>query len=131
MTVSTPTKTYPYDSKVAAIHKLRINVKSLAAEAKIIRQEAKRCGMAYEYALTLHRKGRLREEARVAHLALAYARSRAYRSAEPNTKELPLHLATAIGKKLAICGIVTTCLAGSEPGNTGWVYTQIQAWLKS
>ena len=75
-------KTYEYDWKVAAIHKLRINVKSLAAEAKIIRQEARRCGACYEMELTLHRRGRLREEARYTHLALAFVRGRPYKSVE-------------------------------------------------
>lgn len=90
MSVTTPIKkpVYAYDPKVAAIHRLRVNVKSLAAEAKIIRQEAWRCGMAYEYSLTLHRKGRLREEARYAHLALAYFRGRSYKSVEAKAKTM-------------------------------------------
>lgn len=75
-------ETHQYDQKVMGIHRLRVNIKSLAAEAKIIRQEAKRCGACYVSYLTEHRRGRLREEARCAHLALAYLRGRTYRQVE-------------------------------------------------
>ena len=54
----------------------------MAEEAKIIRKEAKRCGPCYSNALTEHRRGRLREEARITHLALAYLRKKAYRTVE-------------------------------------------------
>ena len=71
-----------FDPKVLAIHRARVNVKSLAEEARIIRNEANRCGRAYHDALTLHRRGRLREEARIAQLALAFLRERPYRTVE-------------------------------------------------
>lgn len=76
------TSTNTYDSKVAAIHMLRVNVKSLAAEAKLIRHEEKRAGIQYQTALQLHRRGRLREEARYAQLALAFLRGRHLRQVE-------------------------------------------------
>lgn len=76
------TSTYTYDPKVAAIHKLRVNVKSLAAEAKIIRHEERRAGYQYQTELALHRRGRLREEARYAQLALAFLRGKPYISVE-------------------------------------------------
>lgn len=66
--------TWPFDSRVMAIHRLRVNVKSLAAEAKIIRREVQRCGYQYEQVLINHRRGYLRDEARYAQLALAYVR---------------------------------------------------------
>lgn len=69
-------KIYTYDPKVAAIHRLRVNVKSLSAESRIIRKEAKRADFMYEMDLTMHRRGRLRSESRVAHLALAFVRGR-------------------------------------------------------
>lgn len=75
-------KTYQYDWKVAAIHKLRVNVKSLAAEAKIIRKEAMRASAMYGNELNLHRRGRLREEARYSQLALCFLRGRKYRQVE-------------------------------------------------
>lgn len=78
-----------YDPRVAAIHMLRVNVKSLAAEAKIIRKEEARCGFQYYWKLYDHRVGRLREEARYANLALAFVRGRAYRKVEgPTSKSL-------------------------------------------
>jgi len=73
---------YSHDPKVDAIHRLRVNVKSPAAEAAIIRREARRAGPPYACALDLHRRTRLREEARFAHLALAFVRGRPYRQVE-------------------------------------------------
>ena len=73
---------YQFSKQVATIHALRVNVKSLAAEAKLIRYEEKRAGIQYQAALNGHRRGRLREEARYAQLALAFVRGRAYRSVE-------------------------------------------------
>jgi hypothetical protein len=75
-------KEFTYDVKIAGIHKARINVKSLAAEARLNRQESARCGPAYRDCLAVHRRGRLREEARYAQLALAFLRGRAYKSVE-------------------------------------------------
>lgn len=65
-----------YDSKVAAIHTLRINVKSLAQEARYIRHEEQRCGPAYREQLHNHRTVKVRQESRVAQLALAYVRGK-------------------------------------------------------
>lgn len=69
------------------IHRARINVKSLAHEAKIIREEvarAKRAGRKTWVLddLHLHRRYDLRREARTAQLALAFLRGRPYRSVE-------------------------------------------------
>lgn len=71
-----------YDSKVAAIHTLRINVKSLAQEARYIRREEQRCGHAYREQLHIHRTVKVRWEARVAQLALAYVRGTSRESVE-------------------------------------------------
>lgn len=76
------TTEHKHEPKVAAVHKVRCNVKSLAAEARIIRHEEARCGSAYRAELAAHRRGRLRDEARYAHLALAYIRGRSYRTVE-------------------------------------------------
>lgn len=83
-------RNYPLDCRVAAIHQLRVNVKSLAAEARIIRQETQRAGAAYAHMLSEHRRGKLRTEARYAQLALAFLRGRSYRTVEPRTSESPL-----------------------------------------
>lgn len=74
--------------KVMAIHKLRVNIKSLTAEAKIIRKEASRAGLGYKEQLHLHRVGRLREESRITHLALAYIRERDYNTIESTKKSV-------------------------------------------
>lgn len=80
------TKTFTYDPKIAAIHKARVNVKSLAAEARMIRREERRAGPAYRLELAAHRRGRVREEARYAQLALAFIRGMAYRNVENKAK---------------------------------------------
>jgi len=73
-----------------AIAKLRVNVKSLAAEAKIIRHECRqRRNPAVVSELHFHRVGVVRCEARAAQLALAAFRSRQYRSIEGRTKTPP------------------------------------------
>ena len=90
-------KPFEYKHHVAAIHRLRVNIKSLSAEAKIIRQEARRAGPGYREQLVLHRRGRLREEARYTHLALAYLRGRKYAQVEGGCK-LPLDAAKLIEK---------------------------------
>ena len=76
------TTTYQYETNVCAIHMLRVNVKSLAEEAKFIRHEERRCGKCYLWRLHGHRIGLLREQSRLAQLALAYVRGRPYRSVE-------------------------------------------------
>ena len=71
-----------FDYKVFAIHRLRVNVKSLAAESRFIRREENRAGYQYRDLLHLHRTGQLRHESRIAQLALAFVRGRSYRSVE-------------------------------------------------
>jgi hypothetical protein len=80
---------FVFDRKVLATHQLRCNIKSLAAEAKIIRHETRRAGPLYRDPLAIHRRGRLREEARYAYLALGFLRGHKYREIERNAKELP------------------------------------------
>jgi hypothetical protein len=96
---SKETKRFVYDPKVSAIHRLRVNIKSLAAEARIIRKEAKRAGLEYEMELTAHRRGSLREEARYAHLALAFVRGVPYKRVEAGALVPPLD--TKLSVKLA------------------------------
>lgn len=70
------------NQRVFAIHRLRVNVKSLAAESRLIRQEEKRCGLIYVELLRFHRINELREESRYAGLALAFIRGRKYSEVE-------------------------------------------------
>lgn len=79
-------KEYAFDRKVLAIHKLRVNIKSLAAEARMIRKEESKCGLQYMLYLRVHRTGRVREEARYANLALAFVRGRKYSQVEAKTR---------------------------------------------
>jgi len=76
------TKVFQYDARIAAIHMLRVNLKSLVAEARIIRFEEKRAGIVYQWNLYDHRVKVLREELRYTGLALAFVRHRPYRSVE-------------------------------------------------
>lgn len=63
---------------------LRVKVKSLAAEAKIIRREEERAKSWHEWmSLKDHRKGIVRREARAAQLALAFLRGMSYETVEP------------------------------------------------
>lgn len=92
-------KDYKFDSRIMAIHKLRVNVKSIAAEARFIRKEAERCGACYSYTLDQHRRLYLRNEARLAHLALAFFRGRPYKSVESHLKNAePVNPAKLLAK---------------------------------
>ncbi|MEE8114492.1 MAG: hypothetical protein V3T23_09055 [Nitrososphaerales archaeon] len=69
---------------------LKVKIKSLAAEAKIIRKETKRAKRAsIRDGLALHRKGIVRTEARHTHLAYGFLRGREYRQMERTTHEAP------------------------------------------
>lgn len=59
----------PFDRVTMAIHKLRVNISSLAFEARYLRKEEKRCGICYEAELRDHRVNALRVETRAALLA--------------------------------------------------------------
>lgn len=73
-----------------AVHQLRVNVKSLAAEARFIREEIRRARAAEaRCALASHRTTRLKPEARLAHLALAFAKGVPYKKVETNAKTPP------------------------------------------
>ena len=63
---------------------LKVKVKSLAAEARIIRREERRFpgDSSTRAQLQGHRRDVVRREARHSHLALAYLRGRAYRQVE-------------------------------------------------
>lgn len=72
------------------IHKLRVNVKSLAAEVKIIRDEIKKARTPEaKAALHDHRMSRVRPQARLAHLALAFVRGIPYKTVEVKAKIKP------------------------------------------
>ena len=69
------------------VHLLRINVKSLAAEAKYIRQEIKKTNnQEAKERLAEHKAYRLKPEARKAQLCLAFVKGMPYKMVEPKTK---------------------------------------------
>jgi len=73
-----------------AVHQLRVNVKSLAAEARYIREEIQRAKtQEARELLSAHRTQRLKPESRLAHLALAFIRNTPYKKVEPKTKTPP------------------------------------------
>lgn len=68
---------------------LRIKIKSLAAEARIIRQEAKRTREMVKWELNHHRTTVVRTVARTNLLAYGLLRGRPYASMEQKCHELP------------------------------------------
>ena len=78
------------EQKYAAIAKLKVNVKSLAAEAKFIRKEAAKAPHSWiKCVLTDHRRNVVRSEARAAQLAMAALRGRDLNTVEPLSKTEP------------------------------------------
>ena len=74
--------------KTAAFHTLRINIKSLAEEARINREEARiATDVTVMNSIVNHRKGPLRREARYAQLSLAFLRDMPYRRMESKTRD--------------------------------------------
>lgn len=72
------------------VHQLRVNVKSLAAEARFIREEIRRTrNQEAKESLASHRSYRLKPEARMAHLALAFVKGVPYRRVEAKAKNPP------------------------------------------
>ncbi len=104
-----------YNRKVAAIHKLRVNIKSLATESRLIRHECTKASPRYVGELDGHRRGRLREESRYAHLALAFVRGSKYSSTEKTNLKVDKF---RLMKKLATQGV------GVEP-------LELAEWLSS
>lgn len=72
----------------ASLRKLRINIKSLAAEARFNRLEKHRASTgSIKQQLDLHRTGPLRQEARVSQLAYAFLRGVPYRVVESSVRD--------------------------------------------
>lgn len=68
---------------------LRVKVKSLAAEARIIRQEEQRTHGQLRFELHEHRVGVVRDMARSSHLAYGFIRGRTHDEMEPTRKSEP------------------------------------------
>lgn len=76
-----------FDSRIHALHCVRCNLKSLIAESRIIRFETSRAAPVYRSSLIEHRRGKLRDELRYTHLALAFIKNRPYRLVERDSKK--------------------------------------------
>lgn len=104
-----------------AIRKLRVNVKSLAEEARIIRREVEKARSSLvKCELQCHRTGRLRGEARITQLALAAVRGKTpYSLIERNPKEAPNWKAVEEKVKRHCVGVVVhealKWIADSQP----------------
>lgn len=69
------------------VHALRVNVKSLAAEARLIREEIRKArNPEAKASLACHRSWRVKPESRLAQLALAYVKGVPYRVVERTAK---------------------------------------------
>jgi len=68
---------------------LRVKIKSLAEEARIIRREERRSNGPLRDELHIHRVIAVRSEARVAQLAYGFIRGRAYERLEPKANTPP------------------------------------------
>ena len=87
--------------------KLKINVKSLAAEARFNRLEKNRASVGWiKWELDAHRTGPLRQEARVAQLAYAFVRGVPYRVVESSVKDPSSmeYVRKLVGRKLQRMG---------------------------
>jgi hypothetical protein len=67
---------------------LKIKIKSLAAEARIIRREAQRVFGDYRYEMNAHRTGGMRRAARETLIAYGLIRGKTIAQMEPNAKRL-------------------------------------------
>jgi len=85
-----------WGSRECAKAKLRVKIKSLTEEARIIRQEVRRqTDPDVKNVLSEHRKGVVRTESRLAQLAYAFFRQVPYKVVEPKTHH-PVEVARLI-----------------------------------
>lgn len=68
---------------------LKVKIKSLAAEAKIIKHEEQRSKGTTRSSLASHRKNIVRRESRNSHLAYGYLRGRTYKQLEKTCHSSP------------------------------------------
>lgn len=67
---------------------LKVKIKSLTAESRIIRKEEKK-NSRFHNGLAEHRKGTVRRESRLTHLAYGFIRGRKYEQIEQSAREKP------------------------------------------
>ena len=69
---------------------LKVKIKSLTAESRIIRAEERRCTKGGRQSLANHRRGIVRSEARSSQLAYGFLRKKPYRSMEAKCHTKPV-----------------------------------------
>lgn len=73
-----------------AIHTLRVNIKSLQEESRIIRKEIRICkDKDIRSALHFHRINRVRSEARITQLAMGFVKGKTFADIEKKSKTQP------------------------------------------
>lgn len=98
---------FSFSEGKTVIAKLRINVKSLAYEAKANRREMRRVPPTCRGALRNHRVNRVRPESRTAQLALAFVRGVPYKKVERSCRVPPD--AKQIAAKVSRCAYLPKC----------------------
>jgi hypothetical protein len=82
---------------------LKVKIKSLAAEAKIIRQEERKSGGRLRNGLHEHRVGIVRSEARHSLLAYGFLRGRDYSRLEKNSSQPNMERVRSLIEKFGPC----------------------------
>jgi hypothetical protein len=108
--------THPTDRRI----ELRVKIKCLAVEARIIRLEEKRLpGASFKRAhLHQHRVEMVRQHARAAQLAYAFLRGRTYSATEPTPKAISAIYGVSLLKKIRKD---VTNFGGDESGVSNWL----------
>jgi len=112
---------------------LKVKIKSLATEAKIIREETKRARRwSIKRGLYHHRIGIVRNEARHTLIAYGFLRDKDYRTMEPNAKEAPdwTKVRKMVEKYGSHCDYSTTMRVKSDNANDPCSWDQYKKHLE-
>ena len=104
-----------------SIHVARVNVKSLAAEAIIIKKEMGRASELDRCILYNHKVNVVKKEARLANLALAFLRGRPYKSCEITSKPFNIDRLTKKINKFARPWSHSKCVAYTVEDIVNWM----------
>lgn len=104
-----------------SIHVARVNIKSLAAEAAIIKKEMGRASELDRCILYNHKVNVVKKEARLANLALAFLRGRPYKSCEVTSKPLNIDRLTTKINKFAWPSFHSKCVKYTVEDIMNWM----------
>lgn len=79
-----------YEHKINLIYGLKVKIKSLAEESKIIRKEEKKTTFATRNWLHEHRVLNVRQESRASFIAYAFLRNKPIKSVEKYPSQIPI-----------------------------------------